>query len=405
MTFGTLWSASYNQGVHDAVKALIYGESNTSIPASTIIDEVIAARGSMSSLDGRLDVSINEDGTLKNDAEIPSRSMVSSLVAARNLVTNGDFTHWANGAASAPDGWSLAGVGATIARTGLGESDTTSVHAGRFSCKLTRAGNDCNFNQDVINATDFPDFAELARTGGKTVTALCIVQASAANQARIALYDGIATEVSSFHSGGGTPEMLNASIVLDDSASALNIRAQVIGTDGGAYFGGMTMIVGDIRPTVWGPFTAWDNRPQTTSRLYAANVAVGNVGAGEDTLVTYKLAPKMLKADGQVIRITGYMDFANNANNKHVKVYFGGTSLSLFNAVITNVKGKFVAEVVRSGSANQRMGGIGVASGVAATVLDTAIAESMVAEITIKVTAEATLDNDAVLRFFMIEIL
>jgi hypothetical protein len=64
--------------------------------------------------------------------------------------------------------------------------------------------------------------------------------------------------------------------------------------------------------------------------LYTNTVAVTNVGAPETDLMTYTLPAGKLANAGDRIDIEGQLFGAANANNKTVKLYFGGT------AVITN---------------------------------------------------------------------
>ncbi len=59
---------------------------------------------------------------------------------------------------------------------------------------------------------------------------------------------------------------------------------------------------------------------------YLQNVSVvGNVGAGEDDLHSHTIAANVLANDGDSIQIRYAGTFANNANNKTVRSYFGGT--------------------------------------------------------------------------------
>ena len=62
-------------------------------------------------------------------------------------------------------------------------------------------------------------------------------------------------------------------------------------------------------------------------RLYASVTTVGNVGAGEDNLITYELPDGLLTADGYGFVIEAGFTFAANANNKRIRAYLGSTSL------------------------------------------------------------------------------
>jgi len=79
-TFGTI----FNKALTDAIKASIendlFSAANPTITAENIIDEVVAARGSKSSLDARLDVALNEDGTPKSVAGQAVNADVQTII-------------------------------------------------------------------------------------------------------------------------------------------------------------------------------------------------------------------------------------------------------------------------------------------------------------------------------------
>ena len=56
-------------------------------------------------------------------------------------------------------------------------------------------------------------------------------------------------------------------------------------------------------------------------------VKVGNVGAGEDDLISVSLAADLLSTDSEGIKITAWGVKANNANAKTVKLHFGSGDL------------------------------------------------------------------------------
>ncbi len=64
----------------------------------------------------------------------------------------------------------------------------------------------------------------------------------------------------------------------------------------------------------------------TLGGQYSHNVSVvGNVGAGEDDLHTRTIEANVFANDGDSMQIRYGGTFANNANNKTVRAYFGGT--------------------------------------------------------------------------------
>jgi hypothetical protein len=89
----------------------------------------------------------------------------------------------------------------------------------------------------------------------------------------------------------------------------------------------------------------------------AANVntsAVGNVGGGEDDLMTYALPKSAIPSAGKGVRITSWGTTANNSNPKTVKLYFG-SQVILTKALTVSQAGvwRSVAEVFSTGSSTQ----------------------------------------------------
>src|SRR5574341_691175 len=100
LTLGT----EIDKAVFDAIKASIeadmYSSTNPTVTAENAIDEVVAARGSKASLDARLDVALNEDGTLKSQASLVTAASAQELPQT-NMVVNDVFLIWAAGDAVA----------------------------------------------------------------------------------------------------------------------------------------------------------------------------------------------------------------------------------------------------------------------------------------------------------------
>ena len=154
-----------------------------------------------------------------------------------------------------------------------------------------------------------------------------------------------------------------------------------------------------------------------SSSFYApvtvANVnvtAVGNVGAGEDDLITFSLPADVLSANGKAVHITVWGSTANNAAAKTLKVYFG-TQIVLTNALTASIAGLWRVEaiVVRTGAATQDWHSQLVTLGVAAVALNdveigTATQDETTA-LTIKCTGEATSNNDILQEGLIVELL
>lgn len=135
------------------------------------------------------------------------------------------------------------------------------------------------------------------------------------------------------------------------------------------------------------------------TQLYVNTTETGNVGTGEDNLLTYTVPAGILTRDGQYLVFEGTLSAAANGNNKTFKIYWGSTTLYDSGAVAQNDGDLvFKAVVIRTGAATQKcivttftnMGSI------ASTVTYTEATEDLTGSVTFKCTGEATNDDDIV---------
>lgn len=138
---------------------------------------------------------------------------------------------------------------------------------------------------------------------------------------------------------------------------------------------------------------------------------VGNVGAGDDTLKSYALAANAL-AIKQGLRFRATGTFANNANAKTIRAWFG-TGKVLEVVLPTSKPGIFTLEllVIRLTAATQRCFAelraldvtdpAGPVTALFQGHLDTT--EDETAAITVKATAEAVANNDVVAKTLLVE--
>lgn len=134
--------------------------------------------------------------------------------------------------------------------------------------------------------------------------------------------------------------------------------------------------------------------------------AVGNVGTGEDNLMTYALAANSMSAAGKGLRITVWGTAANNANAKTLKLYFG-TQIILTNSITTAQAGVWEIEaiVLSTGTDAQDWKSAFTNTGTVST-LDNEVGTATQddgAAITIKCTGEATDNNDIVQEGMIVE--
>ena len=132
------------------------------------------------------------------------------------------------------------------------------------------------------------------------------------------------------------------------------------------------------------------------------NSATGNVTTGEDDLYSVALAANFLTVNGDevVLEIAG--TFAANANNKTIKVKFGGTTVFDTTALAFNAGSWFIrTTIVRTGASAQKA--ITEWSSSNTTLLSTCnyttAAIDTTAGITFSVTGEGTNTNDIVKEF------
>lgn len=143
--------------------------------------------------------------------------------------------------------------------------------------------------------------------------------------------------------------------------------------------------------------------------LLSSTTQTGNVGTGEDVLLDYSLPANTLAVNNQSIRVKAFGTIANNANNKRLRFRFGtaGTNLVLdTTAAYANNAYNWLmeAEIYRTGAATQ----IGYAK---VTVSDPSVLSSseqmgtsfaldqtLSGAVTIRISGEATANNDIVIR-------
>lgn len=140
--------------------------------------------------------------------------------------------------------------------------------------------------------------------------------------------------------------------------------------------------------------------------LSVTTTAVGNVGSGEDTLMTYQLAEGLLGTAGWGVEIIAAFACANNSNTKTIKLYFGATAIATYSAsTYTAMSLGIHAFVIRTGPTAQlayATYGAPVTNGYYNTI--TTPAETLANAITIKATGEATSDNDISQKLLMVRL-
>jgi hypothetical protein len=138
--------------------------------------------------------------------------------------------------------------------------------------------------------------------------------------------------------------------------------------------------------------------------LYGSVAAVGNVGAGEDDLMTYTVPANTLSADGMGLHFEAWGTFANNGNTKTVKVLFGADSYTIFTfSTAVAAQWKIVGRIVRTGAATQDVFVDGKNSNTTTDVLTiTTATRTLSGSNVLKLTGTGTSNNDIVQEYFRV---
>lgn len=137
---------------------------------------------------------------------------------------------------------------------------------------------------------------------------------------------------------------------------------------------------------------------------------VGNVGVGEDDLITYTLPANSLSTTGKAVRVTVWGSGANNVNAKTIKFHTGATVVKTISLLTSNVQDwEFIVYIMSTGANTQdyysnfhRQ----AASGVDVVSRDTGtLTLTNSSTIVIKCTGEATADNDIIQKGMLVEYL
>lgn len=135
--------------------------------------------------------------------------------------------------------------------------------------------------------------------------------------------------------------------------------------------------------------------------LYSYHGAVGNVGSGEDTLVTQAIPANTLAVDGDRLEYELFFYTVANGNTKTIKVKFGATSMTcVVNATGTADAISVRGTILRIGAANQEFNAAVIGGGSVQTF--STPTETLANAINFVVTGEATATDDVRLMHWRI---
>ena len=133
--------------------------------------------------------------------------------------------------------------------------------------------------------------------------------------------------------------------------------------------------------------------------LFQSTATTGNIGTGEDTLISYAMPGNVLSEDGDYIEIEAFGTVASNTNNKEIKLKIGSTTLITTGAVAADT-GSWIIKctIIRTGASTEKS----IASIISdnALIVNSAtysnVVEDTATTLNIFCTGEATNDNDIV---------
>lgn len=130
--------------------------------------------------------------------------------------------------------------------------------------------------------------------------------------------------------------------------------------------------------------------------------AVGNVGTGEDDLMTYSIPASTLGTNGASIRFRASGTIANNVNAKRIRVKYGGTTVLDTGAsgipVSAAIQWVLEGEIICTGATTQKCNAnLSTNNATLASYVGySTAAETLSGAVTVKLTGEAVANNDIV---------
>jgi len=141
--------------------------------------------------------------------------------------------------------------------------------------------------------------------------------------------------------------------------------------------------------------------------LKVVTTAVGNIGVGEDNLMTYAVTANLMTFNGEGFQFRASGTIANNANAKRIRVKYGATTIldtgASGIAVSTAYDFVVTGQVIRTGATTQKCDATLVAGSTVSITDFATAAETLSTAITLKITGEAVTDNDIVQEIFVVQ--
>lgn len=237
-TFATRADSTYTDETYAIVNAQDYSLSELRLAAATAFRNTKRSYRQVVALTPNRRLQALDAMTwLEGDGDIDAVWMSHSP----NMVANEDFALWpqpAPATQTAPDGWTLAGANATIARA------TTGLRS-PYAATLTRVGADATLYQSVP-----PSLLQyLLRSVSAPLPVVHVgawANSTTASIARVGIYNGTSTTWTSYHTGTGVPQWLTTSYQTTATDKDLRLVCSVDTTNGAGTFHATALAVGGM---------------------------------------------------------------------------------------------------------------------------------------------------------------
>lgn len=131
-------------------------------------------------------------------------------------------------------------------------------------------------------------------------------------------------------------------------------------------------------------------------RVTTDTTFVGNIGTGEDDLMTFSLQKNTMVNTGDTLEYTTFGSFANNTNTKTLKLHLGDTVILGLTGTTTAFQNKewsVQTTIIRTGASTQSVVSIFQTLSITFTEV-TSATEDFTVPLVIKATGEGTATND-----------
>jgi hypothetical protein len=364
---GTVVDEAFIDDIFDQIDDQAHSVTNPTVKPKATTDEVITARGNLASLNARISGVVDADGNPVPAAGQATETQLARAEANINLMTNGDMEDWTAGGAAAPDDYVLTGAGAVVARTGPAQVDTTDLGTGTYAAKITSGGGAAALlYQYAISPANFSKYRSvIGRKIGFTIRA----KVAASNVLRVVVSDGTTATASAYATGSADEQLISVVHPISAAGNQIIVYAEVALGTNTAYVSGYAAVFSDIAPAAWTPGWAkfrqdlLDEAQPETGFANGIAINIGGVinsqvndasssGTGETDAHSYTLPANALAANGDYLIIRGSGTFTSNGNTKTIKLYFGGTAMTLAaNAASSSVDFRYEAIITRRTSA------------------------------------------------------